>query len=94
MSKCSADETPVCCCMDVGTIVDNTDCTASYSRVFANRAEAEQTLAALSEKARNVESEPCQINPTFTDVDGGVQLDIDFVFTCEAESLLFQLGLR
>ncbi|MBN0661789.1 YfcZ/YiiS family protein, partial [Pseudomonas aeruginosa] len=77
-----------------GTIVDNTDCTASYSRVFANRAEAEQTLAALSEKARNVESEPCQINPTFTDVDGGVQLDIDFVFSCEAESLIFQLGLR
>ncbi|HHL3136445.1 YfcZ/YiiS family protein [Klebsiella pneumoniae] len=94
MSKCSADETPVCCCMDVGTIVDNTDCTASYSRVFANRAEAEQTLAALSEKARNVESEPCQINPTFTDVEGGVQLDIDFVFSCEAESLIFQLGLR
>ena len=94
MSKCSADETPVCCCMDVGTIVDNTDCTAYYSRVFANRAEAEQTLAALSEKARNVESEPCQINPTFTDVDGGVQLDIDFVFSCEAESLIFQLGLR
>ncbi|ENZ8374461.1 YfcZ/YiiS family protein [Klebsiella pneumoniae] len=94
MSKCSADETPVCCCMDVGTIVDNTDCTASYSRVFANRAEAEQTLAALSEKARNVESEPCKINPTFTDVDGGVQLDIDYVFSCEAESLIFQLGLR
>ncbi|ENQ2694190.1 TPA: YfcZ/YiiS family protein [Klebsiella pneumoniae] len=94
MSKCSADETPVCCCMDVGTIVDNTDCIASYSHVFANRAEAEQTLAALSEKARNVESEPCQINPTSTDVDGGVQLDIDFVFSCEAESLIFQLGLR
>ena len=94
MSKCSADETPVCCCMDVGTIVDNTDCIASYSHVFANRAEAEQTLAALSEKARNVESGPCKINPTFTDVDGGVQLDIDFVFSCEAESLIFQLGLR
>ena len=75
MSKCSADETPVCCCMDVGTIVDNTDCTASYSRVFANRAEAEQTLAALSEKARNVESEPCQINPTFTD-------GVSFSFHC------------
>lgn len=54
MSKCSADETPVCCCMDVGTIMDNTDCTASYSRVFANRAEAEEMLAALSERARNV----------------------------------------
>ncbi|BDO01812.1 hypothetical protein KAM644c_13680 [Klebsiella quasipneumoniae subsp. quasipneumoniae] len=94
MSKCIADETPVCCCMDVGTIVDNTDCTASYSRVFANRAEAEQMLAALSEKARSVESEPCKINPVFADVDGGVKLDIDFVFSCEAESLIFQLGLR
>lgn len=94
MSKCSADETPVCCCMDVGTIIDNTDCTASYSRVFANRADADATLAALTTKARSVESEPCEIVPTFTDVDGGVQLDIDFVFACEAETLIFQLGLR
>ena len=94
MSKCSADETPVCCCMDVGTIMDNTDCTASYSRVFPNRAEAEETLAALSQRAREVESEPCEIKSTFTEVEGGVQLDIDFVFACEAETLIFQLGLR
>ncbi|AXF58310.1 hypothetical protein C3387_16195 [Leclercia sp. LSNIH6] len=94
MSKCSADETPVCCCMDVGTIVDNTDCTASYSREFTRRADAEETLAALTEKARSVESEPCAINANFTEVEGGVRLDIDFVFSCEAESLIFQLGLR
>jgi conserved hypothetical protein len=80
--------------MDVGTIMDNTDCTASYSRVFANRAEADETLAALSAKARGVESDPCKITPTFKEVDGGVQLDIDFVFCCEAETLIFQLGLR
>ncbi|EPP1947245.1 YfcZ/YiiS family protein, partial [Escherichia coli] len=91
MSKCSADETPVCCCMDVGTIMDNSDCTASYSRVFANRAEAEQTLAALTEKARSVESEPCKISPTFTEESDGVRLDIDFTFACEAEMLIFQL---
>ena len=94
MSKCSADETPVCCCMDVGTIMDNSDCTASYSRVFATRAQAEETLAALTEKARGVESEPGKITPVFKEVDGGVQLDIDFVFSCEAETLIFQLGLR
>lgn len=94
MSKCSADETPVCCCIDVGTIMDNTDCTASYSRVFPNRAEAEETLAALSKRAREVESDPCEIKSTFTEVEGGVQLDIDFVFACEAETLIFQLGLR
>ncbi len=94
MSKCSADETPVCCCMDVGTIMDNTDCTASYSRVFPNRAEAEETLAALSQRAREVESDPCEIKSTFTEVEGGVRLGIDFVFACEAETLIFQLGLR
>lgn len=94
MSKCSADETPVCCCMDVGTIMDNSDCTASYSRVFATREEAEEMLASLSEKARSVESDPCKIVPTFTEESDGVRLDVDFVFSCEAEMLIFQLGLR
>ena len=94
MSKCSADETPVCCCMDVGTIMDNTDCTASYSRVFSKRSDAEETLAALTKRARDVESDPCEIKSTFTEVDVGVQLDIDFIFACEAETLIFQLGLR
>ena len=88
MSKCSADETPVCCCMDVGTIMDNSDCTASYSRVFANRAEAEQTLAALTEKARSVESEPCKITPTFTEESDGVRLDN---FSCSSIRFSFPI---
>ena len=94
MSKNTADETPVCCCIDVGSIIDNTDCTASYSRVFADKAQADETLAALSAKAREVESEPCQIAPRYTEVDEGVRLDIDFVFSCQAETMIFQLGLR
>ena len=94
MSKNSADETPVCCCIDVGTIMDNTDCTASYSRVFATRAEADETLAALTAKARDVESEPCQIGPRYTAENGGGRLDIDFIFACQAETMIFQLGLR
>ncbi|EGT5681368.1 YfcZ/YiiS family protein [Cronobacter turicensis] len=94
MTKCSADETPVCCCIDVGTIIDNTDCVASYSRVFANRADADATLAALTSRAREVESEPCQITPRFTEEADGVRLDIDFVFACQAETVIFQLSLR
>ena len=94
MSKCSADETPVCCCMDVGTIMDNSDCTASYSRVFANRADAEETLAALTAKARSVESDPCEITPTFTEAADGVQPAIDFVSARVAQTLISQLPLR
>ncbi|MBA0217412.1 YfcZ/YiiS family protein [Pectobacterium brasiliense] len=94
INKCSAEETAACCCVDVGTIMDNTDCTASYSNVFGNRAEAEAALAALTEKARAVESEPCEIASTLEDVDGGVKLDINFTFSCQAETMIFQLGLR
>ena len=89
MSKCSAEETPVCCCMDVGTIMDNTDCTASYSRVFTARADAEATLAALTEKARSVESDPCQITSTFTEVADGVA---EFLFE-RIENVLTQIDV-
>ncbi|ONK05844.1 hypothetical protein BSK71_06150 [Pectobacterium actinidiae] len=94
MNKCSAEETAACCCVDVGTIMDNTDCTASYSKVFGDRSEAEVVLAALTEKARAVESDPCDITSTLEEVDGGVKLDIDFTFSCQAETMIFQLGLR
>ncbi|WP_409306872.1 YfcZ/YiiS family protein [Pectobacterium sp. B1J-3] len=94
INKCSAEETAACCCVDVGTVMDNTDCTASYSRVFTNRAEAEETLSALTGKARAVESEPCLIESKIDAVDGGVKLDIDFTFSCQAETMIFQLGLR
>ncbi len=60
----------------LGTVMDNTDCTASYSQVFSNQQHAEAMLAALSEKARAVESDlvtSAGIKP----VDGGVQLEAD-----------------
>jgi uncharacterized protein (TIGR00743 family) len=79
--------------MDVGTIMDNTDCTASYSRVFTNRAEAEETLAALTSVRAMLSPSRAKSNQP-SQVEGGVQLDIDFVFACEAETLIFQLGLR
>ncbi|MDN6111116.1 MAG: DUF406 family protein, partial [Enterobacterales bacterium] len=47
IKKCSAQETAACCCVDVGTIMDNTDCTASYSNVFATEADAKAMLEQL-----------------------------------------------
>ncbi len=92
--KCDARESATCCCVDVGTVIDNTDCTATYERVFATRQDAEYALAQLIEKARTVESEPCQIDNQLSVVDNGVNLKANFTFSCEAEMLIFQLGLR
>ncbi|MBW5823770.1 YfcZ/YiiS family protein [Yersinia kristensenii] len=94
INRCSAEETAACCCIDVGTIMDNTDCTASYSCVFDNRADAEAMLKTLTEKARAVESEPCLIEHKLEETADGVRLTIDFTFSCQAETMIFQLGLR
>jgi uncharacterized protein (TIGR00743 family) len=91
---CSAQETPVCCCIDVGTIIDNTDCIASYRHVFSSQAQAEETLQGLTAKARAVESEPCVIHSRFSQLAEGVELTADFIFACQAETMIFQLGLR
>ncbi|MFC0141107.1 YfcZ/YiiS family protein [Erwinia mallotivora] len=91
---CNANETAACCCVDVGTVMDNTDCTASWSQLCTDRQQAEAVLSRLTEKARQVESEPCQIDARLTDVPQGIQLDADFTFCCQAETMIFQLGLR
>ncbi|WP_084089715.1 YfcZ/YiiS family protein [Erwinia oleae] len=94
INKCSANETAACCCVDVGTIMDNTDCTASWSQLCDDRQQAEARLNQLTDKARQVESEPCIINSRFNEEADGVRLDIDFTFSCQAETMIFQLGLR
>ncbi|WP_036774697.1 YfcZ/YiiS family protein [Photorhabdus australis] len=92
--KYSAEETAACCCVDVGTVIDNTDCMVSYQHVFADKQEAEEMLDTLIEKAKFIESEPCVINHKIELVEYGVQLIANFIFCCQAETLIFQLGLR
>ncbi|ORM71297.1 hypothetical protein HA48_16455 [Pantoea wallisii] len=92
--NCSATETAACCCVDVGTVMDNSDCTASWSGVFADRPAAEAMLQQLTQKARDVESDPCDIRADITPEGTEVRLNVTFTFACQAETLIFQLGLR
>ena len=94
INRCNASETAACCCVDVGTVMDNTDCTASYSEEFERREQAEAMLRTLTDKARAVESEPCLIESRFSETPAGVTLDCEFTFSCQAETMIFQLGLR
>ncbi|MDC9596624.1 YfcZ/YiiS family protein [Xenorhabdus anantnagensis] len=94
INRCNTEETAACCCVDVGTVIDNEDCTASYQCFFASEQEAELMLNALIKKAKEVESDPCVIRYNIEAVEGGMQLSVDFTFSCQAEALIFQLGLR
>lgn len=94
MSECKANETAACCCVDVGTIIDNSDCAIDFEQTYATQHDAEEALAYLTSKARAAESEPCQIESHITETSNGFLLKANFVFSCQAEQIIFQLSTR
>lgn len=94
MSECKASESPMCCCVDVGTIIDNSECVVDFSQTYATEAEAQEALSYLTEKARAAESEPCQISSHIQAVSQGYELTASFEFCCQAETMIFQLSTR
>ncbi len=83
-----------CNTFDVGSILDNSETLATFERVYASQAEAKQAFAKLEQKARDTESEPCQIDHEITAVENGFLLKADFNFSCQAEVVIFQLNTR
>lgn len=94
MSECKANESPMCCCVDVGTIIDNSECAVDFSQVYTTEAEAKEALAYLTSKARAAESEPCKITSEIKAVGNGYKLNACFDFSCQAETMIFQLSTR
>ncbi|EGV05244.1 hypothetical protein HMPREF9952_1629 [Haemophilus pittmaniae HK 85] len=92
--QCKAEESLTCSCVDVGTIIDGSDCCVVIDQVYANEADAQAALAKFTEKARKTESEPCQIQSAINPVEGGVQLKANFTFSCQAEAMIFELANR
>ncbi|OOF56046.1 YfcZ/YiiS family protein [Rodentibacter myodis] len=92
--KCKAEESLTCSCVDVGTIIDGSDCTVNVEQIYGSQAEAEQALATLTEKAHKTESDPCQISSEIITLENGVQLKASFTFSCQAEAMIFELANR
>ncbi|WP_439240350.1 MULTISPECIES: YfcZ/YiiS family protein [unclassified Lonepinella] len=85
-----------CNTFDVGSIIDNSERSAQFDKIYVTQEEAEKALAKLVQKARDTESEdePCQIESDITPVEGGFRLTGNFTFSCQAEVVIFQLGTR
>ncbi|GAB1667692.1 YfcZ/YiiS family protein [Mannheimia haemolytica] len=83
-----------CNTFDVGSILDNSETVANITRTYETEAEAQAALEIFTQKARDVESEPCEIESEIRPVDGGVELNANFKFSCQAEVVIFQLGTR
>lgn len=94
MSECKANESPMCCCVDVGTIIDNSERAVDFSQCYATEADAQDALAYLTSKARVAQSEPCEITSNIKAVENGYELTACFTFSCQAETMIFQLSTR
>ena len=81
-----------CNTFDVGSILDNSERDVHIERQYASQQEAEQALAKFTQKARDVENEPCQIHSEITPTENGYQLKATFTFSCQAEVVIFQLA--
>lgn len=83
-----------CNTFDVGSILDNSETVAIIQRTYETQLEAEAALTKLTQKAREIESEPCGIESAIKAIEGGYELTAHFQFACQAEVIIFQLGTR
>ncbi|WP_087505929.1 YfcZ/YiiS family protein [Neiella marina] len=97
MSKTVAEkieDTPACCCVDVGSILDNSDTTATLTAECADENAANDVLAGWQSAADDIASEPVVVKHQVETTEQGVQLTASLTFSCQAELLIFQLGQR
>lgn len=83
-----------CNTFDVGSILDNSETVAVIQRTYETEAEAQAALERFTQKARETETEPCEIQSDITQVEHGFELNARFQFSCQAEVVIFQLGTR
>ena len=86
VDKCSTKG----CAIDIGTVIDNDNCTSKFSRFFATREEAESFMPAATSSA----DEGASVAYKIKDLEGQVELDAAFTFSCQAEMIIFELSLR
>lgn len=87
-------DTPACCCMDIGTVMDGTDCSAQLQRLVANGEEAASVLAAWTALANSKASEAVSVTHQLTAQGEQQLLQATITFPCQAEALIFQLAVR
>lgn len=92
--SCKAQEVAACCCVDVGTVIDNSDLSVVVEKIFPSLKDAENVLAQLKEKAKEAAFSGFEVVDEILPVEDGFLLKANFTFECQAESMIFQLATR
>ena len=92
--QCKAEESLACSCVDVGAIIDGSDCCVKIEQIYPDERSAQTALTHFIEKARKIESEPCKMKSSITPIESGVSLSVELTFCCQAEAMIFELSTR
>lgn len=80
-----------CNTFDMKSLFDNRNCTQEIAYIYDAEEQAQTALDYFTQKAHEVESEPCEIRSEITKVDDGYLLKAEFAFCCQAELVIFQM---
>ena len=72
------------------SMLDNQDRQLAFEIVYSSEEEALQAVEFFTQKAKSVESEPCQITHEILPLAEGCLLKMALLFSCQAELILFQ----
>lgn len=92
--SCQAQDVAACCCVDVGTVIDNSDLNVSFKKIFQSKEEAEEVLAYLKTKAQKAAFSGFNVVNEIISTSDGYVLKANFTFECQAEAIIFQLEVR
>ncbi|MDG6897480.1 hypothetical protein A6A19_05680 [Actinobacillus delphinicola] len=92
--SCRAQEVAACCCVDVGTVIDNSDLNVQIEKKFATLKDAQEMLARLKEKAKESAFSGFEVVDEIESINDEFLLKATFTFECQAESMIFQLAMR
>lgn len=82
------------CKLKGDSMLDNAERQISFEAVYDSEEQAQQAVEFFTQKAKSVETEPCEIKSNISQIDEGYLIKMRITFSCQAEVILFQMAVR
>lgn len=82
------------CKLKGDSMLDNAERQIAFEAVYDSEEQAQQAVEFFTQKAKSVETEPCEITSEISHIDEGYLMQMWITFSCQAEVILFQMAVR
>ncbi|QNS15324.1 YfcZ/YiiS family protein [Mannheimia bovis] len=82
------------CKLKGDSMLDNADRQIAFEAVYDSEEIAKQAVEFFTQKAKSVETAPCEMQSEITQIADGFLMKMWITFSCQAEVILFQMKVR